>query len=118
MTNPTAVYSLKGCKIKERQLFVRTYYVERKLRTATYFIDGGRAYSVDSDDGTISRCNFNAGFLNSGHTKSITPLDEFYWGAVGKDNETEAAPAETDEAETPSAPAETPSEPPSEAAPA
>jgi hypothetical protein len=90
MTNPTAVYSLKGCKIKERQLFVRTFYVERKLHTATYFIDDSRAYSVSADDGEISRCNFNASFLNTGHTKSITPLDEFYWGAVGENNETEA----------------------------
>jgi hypothetical protein len=82
MTNPTAVYSLKGQNIKERQLFVRTYHVQRKLRKATYFIDDSNAYSVDAEDGTISRCNFNARFLNSGHTKSIEPLDKFYWGSL------------------------------------
>ena len=87
MTNPTAIYSLKGHKIKERQLFVRTYYVERRLHTATYFIDGGRAFSFSADDGKASRCNFNASFLNTGHTKSIEPLDEFYMGALGAETE-------------------------------
>ena len=87
MTNPSAVYNLKGCKIKEHQLFRRTYYVHscngnRELHTATYFIDGGRAYFVDADNGEAGRCNFNASFLNTGHTKSIEPLDEFYKGAV------------------------------------
>ena len=82
MTNPTAVYSLKGCKIKEHQLFVRTYYVQRELHTGTYFIDGGRAFSIGTDDGEVLRCNFNASFLNTGHTKSIKPLDEFYCGEV------------------------------------
>ena len=91
MTNPAAVYHLKGHKIKERQLFVRTYYVQRKLTTATYFIDGGRAFSISADDGEVGRCNFNAGFLNTGHTKSIEPLDRFYDGAVDKNIGTEVA---------------------------
>lgn len=88
MTNPSAVYNLKGCEIQERQLFKRIYYVpncsgQRILHTATYFIDGSRAYSIDADSGEASRCNFNASFLNSGHTKAIEPLNEFYEGNVG-----------------------------------
>ena len=86
MTNPTAVYNIKGCKIKERQLFVRTYYVQRKLTVGTYFIDGGRAYYISTDDREIVRCNFNVGFLDSGHTKTIEPLNEFYKGTLDKDN--------------------------------
>jgi hypothetical protein len=86
MTNPTAVYNLKGCKIKERQLFVRTYHVQRKLHTGTYFIDGGRAFSISPDDNEVGRCNFNASFLNTGHTKSIQPLDKFYEGTIGADD--------------------------------
>jgi hypothetical protein len=84
MTNPTAVYDLKGCKIKERQLFVRSYYIGCELTTGTYFIDGGRAYFISADDGEVGRCNFNAGFLNTGHTKSIEPLDQFYDGEIRK----------------------------------
>ena len=84
MTNPTAVYTLKGQKIKERQLFVRTYYVQGELTTGTYFIDGGRAFHISTEDGEVGRCNFNAGFLNSGHTKTIELLDEFYDGELGK----------------------------------
>ena len=94
MTNPTAVYNLKGCEIKERQLFMRAYYIQRVLHTGTYFIDGGRAFCIDADDGQVRRCNFNACFLNTGHTKSIQPLDEFYMGAVGKGSETEVANGE------------------------
>jgi len=82
MTNPSAVYTLKGQEIKERQFFLRSYHVDRKPHTGKYFIDGGRAYCIDSEDGEITRCNFNATFLNSGHTKSIEPLDEFYEGDV------------------------------------
>ena len=87
MSNPNAIYNLKGCEIKERQLFVRTYYSpalqgKRELSTATYFIDGGRAYSVDKETGEASRCNFNASFLNTGHTKAIQPLEEFYESAI------------------------------------
>ena len=91
MTNPTAVYNLKGCNIKERQLFERTYYVGRELTTGTYFIDGGRAFFISTEDGEVGRCNFNASFLNTGHTKSIKPLDAFYDGAVGKDSEMEVS---------------------------
>jgi len=94
MTNPAAVYNLKGCKIKERQLFVRTYYIQRKLTTGTYFIDGGRAFCISADDGEVGRCNFNAGFLNTGHTKSIQPLDKFYDGAVGEDIKTKVTDGE------------------------
>ena len=83
MHNPTAVYNIKGHKIKERQLFKRDYYVNREPATGTYFIDGGRVFSIDSEDGSAGRCNFNASFLSSGHTKAITPLDDFYVGAVG-----------------------------------
>jgi len=82
MTNPNAVYILKGQKIKERQIFIRTYYVERKLTTGTYFIDGGRAYNIGAEDGEVGRCNFNAAFLNTGHTKSIEPLGSFYEGEL------------------------------------
>jgi hypothetical protein len=85
MTNPTAVYTLKGRKVKERQLFVRTYYIQSEFTTGTYFIDGGRAFYISAEDGEVGRCNFNAGFLNSGHTKSIEPLDDFYNGAVSED---------------------------------
>jgi hypothetical protein len=80
MNNTT--YRIKGFDIKERQLFIRSYSVQGEPRKATYFIDGGRAYSVSADDGKAGRCNFNAGFLNSGHTKAIEPLDEFYEGRV------------------------------------
>ena len=82
MTNPTAVYTLKGCKVKERQLFVRAYYVQGEPATGTYFINDSRVFYISSEDGEVGRCNFNAGFLNSGHTKSIEPLDKFYNGAV------------------------------------
>jgi len=82
MTNPNAIYTLKGQEIKERQLFLRKYYVDRIPHTGTYFIDGGRAYYISAEDGEVGRCNFNAVFLNSGHTKSIEPLDEFYEGVV------------------------------------
>lgn len=82
MTNPNAVYNLKGQEIKERQLFLRNYHVERKPHTGKYFIDGGRAFSIDSETGEARRCNFNADFLNREYTKSIEPLEEFYEGAV------------------------------------
>jgi len=82
MTNPNAIYTLKGQKIKERQLFLRNYYVDRIPYTGTYFIVDGRAYYISAEDGEVERCNFYAVFLNSGHTKSIEPLDEFYEGAV------------------------------------
>jgi len=97
MTNPTAVYNLKGCNIKERQLFVRTYYVQGEPTTGTYFIDDSRAFYISSEDGEVGRCNFNAGFLNSGHTKSIEPLDQFFDGAIGDDTETEVAGDELSE---------------------
>ena len=84
MFNPNAVYNLKGHEIKEHQLFLRNYHVDRKPYTGKYFIHGGRAYSICTEDGEVSRCNFNAGFLNSGHTKSIEPLDEFYEGEISE----------------------------------
>ena len=89
MTNPNAIYKLKGQKIKERQIFERIYNVERTLTTGTYFIVGGRAFNISAEDGEVGRCNFNASFLNTGHTKSIKPLDKFYEGAVDEDAETE-----------------------------
>ena len=89
MHNPTAVYNIKGHIIKERQLFKRDYYVNREPSTGIYFIDGGRAFAIDKEDGSAGRCNFNANFLNSGHTKAITPLDDFYDGAVGQDDNAE-----------------------------
>jgi hypothetical protein len=84
MTNPNAIYTLKGQEVKEHQLFLRNYHVDRKPHTGTYFIDGGRAFFISKEDGEVGRCNFNANFLNSGHTKSIEPLDEFYEGEIPK----------------------------------
>ena len=82
IANPNAIYNLKGHEIKERQIFLRHYHVNRKPHTGTYFIDSGRAYSISAEDGEVGRCNFSAEFLNSGHTKSIVPLEEFYEGII------------------------------------
>jgi len=77
MTNPNAIYTIKGHEIKERQIFIRNYFVSGEPYTGIYFIDGGRAYYISKEDGEVGRCNFNASFLNTGHTKSIEPLAEF-----------------------------------------
>ncbi len=90
MTNPATVYEIKSCDIKERQLFVRSYYVQHELCTGTYFIDGGKVFYISADDGEIGKCNFNPGFLNTGYTVSIQPLDEYYRDAFSKESEVEA----------------------------
>ena len=82
------LYKLKGGhRVRERQLFQRTYPVlgSDELHTATYFIHREKVYSVDPETGEPSKCNFSAGFLNTKHRQTFQPLDEFYEGAVGEE---------------------------------
>jgi hypothetical protein len=72
-------YELRGHKIRERQIFLRTYTLVRERQTAKYFIKDGRAYYLN-DDGGACLCNFGADFLNRSPTIMIEPLDEFYGG--------------------------------------
>ncbi len=80
--NPSAVYTIKGHEIRERQLFERSFNVQREATTGIYFIEDGKAFYID-DDGKAVRCNFSVDFLNRGYTKSIEPLDKFYGQSMG-----------------------------------
>jgi len=88
----TNLYKLKGGhKVKERQLFQRTFPIwgSDELHTATYFIRREKVYSIDSETGKPSKCNFNASFLDTKYKQTFQPLNEFYEGTVGEDEETE-----------------------------
>jgi len=70
-------YELRGHELQERQLFLRTYTMERKKRTAKYFIERGEVFYL-AEDGSAGPCNFGIRFLNVPPTTSIEPLEEFY----------------------------------------
>ncbi|MCL1964931.1 MAG: hypothetical protein FWF69_07705 [Firmicutes bacterium] len=87
------LYKLKGgYKVREHQLFRRTFPVwgSDELHTATYFIHREKVYSVDPETGRPSRCNFSVGYLNTKYKQTFLPLDEFYEGEIGDEDETEA----------------------------
>ncbi|MCL2082502.1 MAG: hypothetical protein FWH04_04610 [Oscillospiraceae bacterium] len=84
----TNFYKLKGGhRVKDFQLFQRTYPVSNcdELHTATYFVHREQVYSLKSETGKPSECNFNAGYLNKKYGHTFQPLDEFYEGTVDED---------------------------------
>ena len=70
-------YELRGYELQERQLFLRTYTMDRKKRTAMYFIERGEVFCL-AEDGSARPCNFSIQFLNVPPTTNIEPLNEFY----------------------------------------
>ena len=88
------LYKLKGGhKVEEHQLFRRTYPVwgSDELHTATYFIHREKVYALDAETGRPSRCNFSVGYLNTKYKQEFFPLDKFYEGEIGEDEEMEVA---------------------------
>jgi hypothetical protein len=68
---------LRGHIVEEKQIFLRTYNLQRKKRTARHFIEHGKVYYLDENH-SAGLCNFGIPFLNSLHTVAIEPLKEFY----------------------------------------